>query len=322
MKRSILLMALAVAMVLTGCCYAPGHEGGSFWEMRYELPESLEADYEVATESAVQETTEPIPVPLPTPDVDYEALPDRTDSDLVNVLDYIPDLAVEMKYATEDNFTGEVIYSFTDVYLRYGTVKKLMEVQQALREQGYLLKIWDAFRPVSAQEALWNVYPDPTFVADPTTGYSSHSCGNTVDITVVDAEGRELEMPTGFDSFSAKADRDYSDCSETAASNAMMLQEIMEANGFEGYENEWWHYSDSTDYPVERVFDPTEISTWYADCNQYINMRTTPNTSAAVVTTIAKNERFTLLGWSDGFGYVEYKGQRGFVNADYIKKVE
>ncbi len=321
MKRSVLLVALAIALTLSGCCYAPGHEGTAFWEMRYELPKWLEADYDVATPTVPPEATKPAPKPIPAPEVDYDALPERANSDIVNVLDYIPDLAVDLKYATEDNFTGEVIYEFTGVYLRYGTVKKLMDAQQALREQGYLLKIWDAFRPVSAQKALWDAYPDPTFVANPNTGHSSHSCGNTVDITLVDAEGKELEMPTGFDDFSAKADRDYSDCTSEAAANATMLQEIMAANGFVGYENEWWHFSDDTDYPVEKVFDPAEISVWYADCKNYINLRTEPDTSASVVTTIAKDQQFTLLGWSGGFGYVEYKGHRGYVNADYIQKV-
>lgn len=67
------------------------------------------------------------------------------------VRDYIPSVYVDLKYASKDNFTGTAIYDFTDAYLRYGTVKKLAEVQQELLEQGYSLKIWDAYRLVSAQ---------------------------------------------------------------------------------------------------------------------------------------------------------------------------
>lgn len=321
MKRSALAIALLISLVLSGCCYAPGHEGSAVLEMRYDLPEWLEADYQVATKPAVPDETIHGLAPLPDPELDLESMPERADTDFVNVLDYIPDIVVDLRYATPNNFTGEVIYSFDGVYLRYGTVKKLMEVQQELRTHGYLLKIWDAYRPVSAQYSLWSACPDPTYVANPDTGYSTHSCGNTIDITIVDANGVELEMPTDFDDFSPKADRDYSDCSATAAANAQLLEDIMESHGFEGYDEEWWHFSDETVYPVEEVFDPGEISTWYADCNEYINIRTAPNVSANAIGTIAKNEQFTLLGWSGGFAYIEYKGVRGYVNANYIQRV-
>lgn len=321
MKRSVFAIALTIVMILTGCCYAPGHEGSSLLEMRYELPEWLEADYEVATRPTVPEETEPVVVPLPDPEVDLSAMPERQDHEFVNVLDYIPDIVVDLRYATTNNFTGEVIYTFDGVYLRYGTVKKLMLVQQELRSQGYLLKIWDAYRPVSAQYTLWSVYPDPTYVANPETGYSSHSCGNTVDVTIVNADGVELEMPSEFDDFSARADRNYSDCSTTAANNAQLLEDAMEMHGFEGYDGEWWHFTDSQAYPVENVFDPAEISIWYADCNEYINIRTEPRGDASVLGTVPKDQQFTLLGWSGGFAYMEYQGIRGYVNGDYIQKV-
>lgn len=320
MKR-LWIFVLAAVMVLSGCCYAPGYEGASGMEMRYELPEWLEANYEVAKQKPTEPSQGGTPTPLPTPEVDLDALPERKDTDIVNALDYIPDLEVELKYATMDNFTGTVIYEFTDVYLRYGTVKKLMAVQQDLREQGYLLKVWDAYRPVSAQKTLWDAFPDPTYVANPNTGHSTHSCGNTVDVTVVDAEGNELEMPTGFDEFSDKADRDYADCTETAAANAMMLESIMKEHGFTCYEGEWWHYSDNVDYPVENVFDPALISTWSAECNEFINLRNQPDASAASIAQIKKDEKFTLLGRTGNFAYVEYKGIRGYVNANYMKKV-
>lgn len=178
------------------------------------------------------------------------------DDDFVRVADYIPTITQDLRYATENNFTGQRIYDFTQVYLRWGTVKKLMDVSRELEAQGLYLKIWDGFRPVSAQFRLWEVCPDPTFVANPETGYSSHSRGNTVDLTLVDSTGQELEMPTGFDDFSALADRDYSDCPETAAANAWALETLMEQHGFTGYFGEWWHFSDTQTYPVEKEFTP------------------------------------------------------------------
>lgn len=182
--------------------------------------------------------------------------PEPEDADFVRVADYIPDIVVDLKYAGTDNFTGQQIYDFTDVYLRYGTVKKLMLVQQKLRQQGLGLKIWDGFRPPSAQFKLWDICPDSTYVANPNTGFSSHSRGNTVDITLVDSSGKELEMPTGFDDFSKLADRDYSDCTAEAAANAQLLQDVMTDAGFSAYWGEWWHYSDAVKYDVEMEFIP------------------------------------------------------------------
>ncbi len=182
--------------------------------------------------------------------------PPASENAFVRVLDYIPTAQQQLMYATEQNFTGQVIYDFTDAYLRYGTVKKLQLVAEDLAELGLFLKIWDGFRPVSAQFALWEVCPNPTYVANPNTGHSSHSRGNTIDLTLVDENGQELEMPTGFDDFSAKADRNYGDCTDTAANNAQLLEILMEKHGFSGYFGEWWHFSDTQSYPVETVFEP------------------------------------------------------------------
>lgn len=228
---SALLLCL---LCLTGCTASPAQTGAT-------APRQTQS-----TSPAAQTAPEATAAPPAAPG----------DAELVRVLDWIPGIRQELKYATEENITGQCIYAFSDAYLRYGTVKKLRLVSEELARQGLFLKIWDGFRPVSAQFALWEVCPDPTYVANPQKGFSSHSRGNTLDVTLVDAEGRELEMPTGFDDFSAKADRDYSDCSETAAANALLLQTVMETYGFSGYFGEWWHFSDTQAYPVDEVFEP------------------------------------------------------------------
>lgn len=246
MKR--ILMLLLTLLLLTGCG-------------KQEIPESTQVTEEtvatVQTESSVPTTEAPTVPPTTLPET-IPTLPPEPESDevFVRVLDYIPTAVQELRYATEDNFTGQVIYPFQDAYLRYGTVRKLKLVSEDLAELGLYIKIWDGFRPVSAQFTLWKVYPDPTYVANPNTGYSSHSRGNTIDLTLVDENGVELEMPTGFDDFSAKADRNYFDCTETAANNAQLLEILMEKHGFVGYAGEWWHYSDTTSYLVENVFEP------------------------------------------------------------------
>ena len=171
------------------------------------------------------------------------------DDEYVLVKKYMTDIYVELMYATENNFTGVRIYDFTDAYLRYGTVKKLANVQKELKEQGYRLKIWDAYRPFEAQQKLWEVYPDPNYVANPANGMKKHNLGGTVDITMVAADGSVISMPTEFDDFSLKADRDYSDIEdEEAVKNVMILQNAMENNGFTGYQGEWWDYSDTVEY--------------------------------------------------------------------------
>ena len=166
-----------------------------------------------------------------------------------------------MLYATDDNFTGVKIYDFNQVYLRYGTVLKLAEAAKRLSELGYGFVIWDGYRPYCAQEKLWQICPDPTYVSKPGTGSQSHCRGIAVDITLYDLKTLDfLEMPTGFDDFSSLADRDYSDCSEEAAKNAAMLETIMKNCGFKPYSAEWWHYSDTENYPVEYDFDPAKIN--------------------------------------------------------------
>lgn len=171
------------------------------------------------------------------------------DDEYVLVKKYIPDIYVELRYATENNFTGVKIYDFTEAYLRYGTVKKLAQVQKELKQQGYSLKIWDAYRPFEAQQKLWEVYPDPNYVANPANGMKKHNLGGTVDITMVAADGTVISMPTEFDDFSLKADRNYSDIdNEEAVKNVMILQNAMENNGFTGYQGEWWDYSDTVEY--------------------------------------------------------------------------
>ncbi len=215
-------------------------------------------------ETTIPVTTAPpatLPVPpsiepVTEPPTEEATIPEPADTDFVRILDYIPTAYQELVYATDQNFTGQVIYPFYESYLRYGTVKKLMQVSEALEQQGLYLKIWDGFRPTSAQFKLWEILPDDTYVADPRKGFSKHSRGNTVDLTLVDAEGMELEMPTEFDDFSSKANRDYSDCTEIQKENAMLLQTTMEKYGFTGYYGEWWHFSDVENYPVEENFQP------------------------------------------------------------------
>ncbi len=222
----------------------------------------------VTTVPAATETTvETFPVTDPIAGTDpaaestapTEPIPEPDAEDLVRVPDYLPDAEIDLRYATSDNFTGQVIYDFEDAYLRYGTLKKLMAASEILNEAGYGIKIWDAFRPVSAQATLFEVHPDPNVVSHPVTGYRAHCRGNAVDMTLVDlSTGEELPMPTGFDDFTALADRNYSDCDPALAANAQLLEQVMSECGFKPLQTEWWHFTDTDTYPVDESFDPAE----------------------------------------------------------------
>ena len=246
--------ALSLAVALVGCAQDPGSHDDGMEDPTTGTTQAAPEDPTDGTDGT--DVTDPsgqttVPVTGPVGETEPE------DDDFVRVLDYIPLARQQLMYATEDNFTGTVIYDFTDAYLRYGTVKKLMEAQKDLQRLGYTLLIWDAYRPVYAQQKLFDAYPDPTYVSPPGTGNQNHCRGRAVDVTIVDMlTGEPLEMPTGFDDFSAKADRDYSDVSPMAACNAQILADAMERNGFKGYSGEWWHFNDTDEYPIEEVFDP------------------------------------------------------------------
>ena len=314
MKRwSILLL---VALVLWGCTPPVTDQPAT---------EAIAQTQPAMDTTEVSETTETEPMDIPTlpPETEPPIIqPEPADADFVNVKRYIPDVWVSLAYATEENFVGRKIYDFETCWLRYGTVKKLMAVQEQLREKGMTLLIWDGFRPVSAQFALWEACPDPTYVANPNKSFSSHSRGNTVDVTVAWADGREVEMPTGFDDFSPLADRDYRDCTPKAAENAAYLEQLMEEAGFKPYEGEWWHFTDTAPYPVEENFRPVAEAQYLADCQEFISLRTKPDTAADVITRIPAGEKILLVGHWGNFALVAYGNLTGFVLENYICPVK
>lgn len=243
------LLVMMLALTCVGCSKTDSENKNSQSGIPVTESESIEADSQMAEIVEDKITTEETEEDDTSESTETVVVP-PADDEMVLILDYIPDMVIDLKYATTDNFTGQVIYDDDDAYLRYGTVKKLMQVQDELKKYGYKLLLWDGYRPVAAQYKLWDICPDSTYVANPNNGFSKHSRGNTVDITLLTLDGQPVEMPTGFDDFTKKADRDYGDVSVAAAEHSQMLEDIMEAAGFKGYSGEWWHYSDNTEYPV------------------------------------------------------------------------
>lgn len=246
MKRYWIMAVLC--LLLMGCAKTEAAEP---------TPTETEPVTEAATEAPTQMPTEAPTEPVITAPTEPALLPEPEDEELVRVIDYLPSVREELAYATGENFTGQQVYDFYNAYLRYGTVKKLAAASAELEEQGLGILIWDGFRPVSAQKKLWDICPDPKYVSHPVTGTRAHCRGNAVDLTLCDLEtGERLEMPTGFDDFSALADRDYGDCTDVAAENARLLERIMKKHGFKPYSAEWWHYTDTDSYPVAEDFEP------------------------------------------------------------------
>lgn len=161
---------------------------------------------------------------------------------LVDLEQYIPGIILDIRYATDNNFTGEVIYEEAKAYVRLPVAKVIKQIQEQLNDMGLGLKVFDAYRPYAATLRFYEVYPDTMFVAAPWKG-SRHNRGCAVDVGLVDLKtGNELPMPTAFDDFTEKAHAGYSDLADTLISNRTILINIMEKNGFSVYPYEWWHY--------------------------------------------------------------------------------
>ena len=180
----------------------------------------------------------------------FSRLSGAPDERLVEVTpDNVPGVVLDLRYATTNNITGKVLYPEAKAYLRQETIRKLRRVARELEEEGYRLVIWDAWRPASAQRALWQAKPDGKFLTPPSK-ISRHRRGTSVDISLADKDGRILPMPSDFDEFNAKADEDFSDVPKEAAKRARILRNIMFNAGFSGVPDEWWHYDlqDWSDY--------------------------------------------------------------------------
>ena len=187
---------------------------------------------------------------------------------LVDVQMLDKDIQVELKYATEDNFVGENMYgSLTTAYLLPHFAKKVVEAQRILRERHpeYSLLIYDAARPISVQRRMRSAVegtPLQIYVADGKRG-GRHNYGVAVDLTIVDGQGRPLDMGASFDHFGREAwvgnDNDVTLAaykayverlrvegliSAEAAANRTLLLEIMDAVGLRPYVKEWWHFQE------------------------------------------------------------------------------
>lgn len=170
-----------------------------------------------------------------------ELMPNISDTTFVNLKEYSNEFSYDMKYATEDNFLKAKVYDCAACYLRLKTVKALIKANSSFKKLGYSIKIFDCYRPLSIQKRMWEIVPNPSYVANPAKG-SIHNRGGAVDIALIDFEGNEIDFGTGFDFFGKEASHSYKKLPKKVLNNRKLLRKIMEENGFKALESEWWHY--------------------------------------------------------------------------------
>jgi len=170
---------------------------------------------------------------------------------------FLPGIVLDLRYASTNNFMHQKLYpSLTNTYLRLPAADALYRVQKELLTRHLNLKIFDAYRPYSITEKMWEPIHDDRYVADPRKG-SNHNRGIAVDLTIIDNNTKqELDMGTGFDNFSDTAHHDFTGLSPAILQNRSLLKNIMEKYGFKSFDTEWWHYA----LPNVSDFDLLDLS--------------------------------------------------------------
>ncbi|MCC8411149.1 M15 family metallopeptidase [Mucilaginibacter sp. UR6-1] len=164
------------------------------------------------------------------------------DKKLVNLKSFVPGLVLDIRYATANNFTGQPVYDKAMAFARLPVAKALKKVQAELKSKGLGLKIYDAYRPYAITVTFYEISKDTTYVADPRKG-SRHNRGCAIDLTIINLKtGKELDMPTGYDSFTPQASANYNNLPANKLANRTLLRTVMEKHGFRVYRSEWWHF--------------------------------------------------------------------------------
>ena len=183
----------------------------------------------------------------------------KTDSNkkMMDINKLIPNLVCNLRYASLDNFMHKKLYPrLSTTYLRLPAAKALQRIQYELNKNGMGLKIFDAYRPYSITEKMWEPIKDDRYVADPKNG-SGHNRGIAIDLTLINLKtNEELPMGTDFDNFSDSAHQTFTALPKNIMENRKILRSIMENNGFKALETEWWHYS----LPNSKYFELLDIS--------------------------------------------------------------
>jgi D-alanyl-D-alanine dipeptidase len=171
-----------------------------------------------------------------------ESLKANPEKELINLEKFIPGIILDIRYATTNNFTKEKIYNLARAYARKPVAGALKNAQEEFKKQGVAIKIFDAYRPYKATVKFYEIYHDTTYVASPYRG-SRHNRGCALDMTIVDLKtGKELVMPTEFDSFKKEAWPSTPVKDPVIKKNRDLIISVMQKNGFKVNASEWWHF--------------------------------------------------------------------------------
>ncbi|WP_044202098.1 M15 family metallopeptidase [Flammeovirga sp. OC4] len=172
----------------------------------------------------------------------WQSIRTLSDSSFVEMIKLDSMFVLDIRYATDNNFTKKVLYPCPKALLRKKVALQLIKVQHELLKKGYRIKLFDCYRPLSVQWKMWEAYPDRRYVADPKKG-SWHNKGSAVDLTLCTMDGKQVDMGTTYDYFGKEAWPDYQDLPQNVLANRRLLAETMWKFGFGPTSTEWWHYS-------------------------------------------------------------------------------
>ncbi|MGY4712231.1 M15 family metallopeptidase [Mycolicibacterium sp. CBM1] len=169
--------------------------------------------------------------------------PQAAAAGFVDVRSVVPDAIIDLRYATADNFVGVPLYPADARCLVHESMAPgLAQAAATLRAAGDVLVFWDCYRPHDVQVRMFEAVPNPAWVAKPGPYARSHEAGRSVDVTLAE-NGRLVDMGTGFDDFSARAQAYATDgVSAEAQANRARLRTAMAGGGLAVYSGEWWHF--------------------------------------------------------------------------------
>lgn len=187
----------------------------------------------------------------------------------------IPDLDVELRYYSTNNFVGDTIdgYKANTLIITKGTAEKLKLVQEELQLHNLCLKVYDGYRPqravnhfirwakelndtINKQQFYPRVNKRNLFKEGYIASRSGHSRGSTIDLTIADGEtGKPLDMGSPYDFFGEQSWVDYKDITEEQKKNRQLLQTVMLKHNFRNYSKEWWHFTLRWEPFPETYFD-------------------------------------------------------------------
>lgn len=233
----VMLLVLVICLGLSSC------------KMKTDSDQSAVSDNELSNKPTEEITIEKV--------IDY-------DTTMWSEITKESGIVLDLRYATDQNFTKKQIYDCPRCFLRPELATKMLQLQKEIKERyGYSLKMFDCYRPRPYQQRLWDIVPDARYVTPPSKG-SMHNRGLAVDITLVDSSGAELDMGTDFDHFGYKAYTNNTNLPEDVLKNRKILTKLMNIYGLKGIRTEWWHYSLRSGTALKSGSAP--LDEWVWDC--------------------------------------------------------